>query len=177
MDARCCLNKKIISVIMLVASLGANICYANNFSEKFNAIKLEKNLLKKFQKLAEISLASKSIKFDKACVFEIESLLTDILKSVPNLSAKDAKLANMYAEKILNSDLFKKLPTGNILEKIIRINNWIIDGRPVPPPAIVKQLTVSAYNSEYNYDTFIETGTYLGNMVNAQKICLIIFIP
>jgi hypothetical protein len=49
------------------------------------------------------------------------------------------------------------------------ILNWIKDGSPVPPPHIVKQKTITEYQKIYGYSTFIETGTFMGDMVEAQK--------
>lgn len=46
---------------------------------------------------------------------------------------------------------------------------WEKQGRPVPPPPVVKQKTVRDYQRKYQYDVLVETGTYLGYMVSAQK--------
>lgn len=43
----------------------------------------------------------------------------------------------------------------------------IIDG--LSPPHYFKQKTVIYYAKKYNINTFIETGTYLGDMVNAVR--------
>jgi hypothetical protein len=42
-------------------------------------------------------------------------------------------------------------------------------GCPLPPPHIIKQNAIKEYQEKYGYTTLIETGTYLGNMVEAQK--------
>lgn len=49
------------------------------------------------------------------------------------------------------------------------IDKWIADGRPVPPPHVVKQHIVRSYAMDYGLDTLVETGTYLGTMVEAQR--------
>lgn len=49
------------------------------------------------------------------------------------------------------------------------LKNWGKNGRPSPPPHYLKQLIVSKYQKKYNYSTLIETGTYMGDMVEAQK--------
>ncbi|HEX3384446.1 MAG TPA: hypothetical protein VHS53_04625, partial [Mucilaginibacter sp.] len=49
------------------------------------------------------------------------------------------------------------------------LNNWESAGRPVPPPHLVKQLTISDIQKKSQYGLFIETGTYLGEMVEAQR--------
>lgn len=47
--------------------------------------------------------------------------------------------------------------------------NWRQEGKPMPTPHIVKQMTVKAYAAKYGTDVFVETGTYLGEMVSAVK--------
>lgn len=46
---------------------------------------------------------------------------------------------------------------------------WEQNGNPVPPPHIVKQNTIAFYQQQTQYRTLVETGTYLGDMVQAQK--------
>ena len=50
-----------------------------------------------------------------------------------------------------------------------QLNVWKSKGCPLPPPHIVKQLVIKSYQKTYNVDTLIETGTYLGDMVYAQR--------
>lgn len=47
--------------------------------------------------------------------------------------------------------------------------NWLKAGKPVPPPHIVKQRLVSEYAKHFNISTLVETGTYLGDMIFAQR--------
>lgn len=47
--------------------------------------------------------------------------------------------------------------------------NWKTDGCPIPAPQIVKQRIIKNYQINYGITTLIETGTYLGDMVEAQK--------
>ncbi len=47
--------------------------------------------------------------------------------------------------------------------------DWIESGKPVPPPHIVKRMTVLEYANRFNAETFVETGTYLGDMVYAVR--------
>jgi len=49
------------------------------------------------------------------------------------------------------------------------LREWREQGRPVPPPHIVKQRTVKEYARKFSLETLIETGTYLGDMVEATK--------
>jgi hypothetical protein len=46
---------------------------------------------------------------------------------------------------------------------------WIKNGCPDPPPHKVKQQTISEYQKKFKYTTLIETGTYRGDMIEAQK--------
>lgn len=42
-------------------------------------------------------------------------------------------------------------------------------GYPVAPPHLIKQNVIKELQSRYHFNTFIETGTYLGDMVYAVK--------
>ena len=60
----------------------------------------------------------------------------------------------------------------NTIKKIIdkkQFKEWQKNGCSVPPPHIVKQRTIADYQQKYGYTTFIETGTFMGDMVEAQK--------
>lgn len=46
---------------------------------------------------------------------------------------------------------------------------WERNGCPNPPPHLVKQKAIKEYKDKYNYNILVETGTYLGDMVEAQK--------
>ncbi|MFC1811226.1 hypothetical protein ACFL03_00880 [Thermodesulfobacteriota bacterium] len=46
---------------------------------------------------------------------------------------------------------------------------WLSSGKPIPAPHIVKQMVVKEYAARYGTPVFIETGTYLGEMVFAVK--------
>lgn len=50
-----------------------------------------------------------------------------------------------------------------------QFNRWEKNNCPVPPPHIVKQYTIAEYQQKYGVTTLVETGTYLGEMVEAQK--------
>src|SRR6185369_12783983 len=49
------------------------------------------------------------------------------------------------------------------------IEDWKNNGCPAPPPPIVKQIILGDYQQKSGYSTFTETGTYMGEMVEAQK--------
>ena len=44
---------------------------------------------------------------------------------------------------------------------------WLAKGRPVPPPHIIKQRRVLWAQRAFGLHTLVETGTFLGDMVNA----------
>jgi hypothetical protein len=46
---------------------------------------------------------------------------------------------------------------------------WKINGKPLPPPHIVKQLAIRKYSRKCSITTLVESGTYLGEMVEAQR--------
>ena len=46
---------------------------------------------------------------------------------------------------------------------------WWLRGKPVPAPNVVKQRTVIGYQKRYRLRTFVETGTYTGEMVQAMS--------
>ena len=46
---------------------------------------------------------------------------------------------------------------------------WRLRGRPLPPPHVVKQLVVLRYQRARKLSTFIETGTFTGEMVAAVR--------
>ncbi|WP_373515188.1 hypothetical protein [Persicitalea sp.] len=49
------------------------------------------------------------------------------------------------------------------------ITQWNKAGRPAPPPHIVKQNIIQEFQRKTGYSILIETGTYVGEMVEAQK--------
>ena len=46
---------------------------------------------------------------------------------------------------------------------------WEQSGRPMPPPPVLKQKTVTEYARRFSLDTLVETGTYLGEMIEATR--------
>lgn len=46
---------------------------------------------------------------------------------------------------------------------------WEKQGRPSPPPHIIKEELIRDYAKTFNTSVLIETGTYLGDMVHAMK--------
>ena len=46
---------------------------------------------------------------------------------------------------------------------------WRLSGRPLPPPHVVKQLAILRYQHARKLATFIETGTFTGEMIDAMR--------
>jgi hypothetical protein len=63
-------------------------------------------------------------------------------------------------------NLFKKKDTINHQQQLAE---WEKNGRPSPPPHIVKQMAIEEYLGKFHTDILVETGTYLGDMVEAQR--------
>lgn len=76
-------------------------------------------------------------------------------------------------EVIKSSVLYKEFKRRKIKKIEIRdgmrkLEEWEKKGRPVPPPHYYKQKTIKEYAIKYGMEYFIETGTYMGDMVKAQ---------
>lgn len=50
-----------------------------------------------------------------------------------------------------------------------QFSRWEKEGKPVPPPHLVKQRALLEYSKKYNLQILVETGTYYGDMVEAMK--------
>ena len=62
-------------------------------------------------------------------------------------------------------NLFKKKEIINHKEQLAE---WEKNGRPFPPPHIIKQMAIEEYKNKFHIEILVETGTYLGEMVEAQ---------
>lgn len=63
-------------------------------------------------------------------------------------------------------------PLRNWVVKRRQLNEfaeWERKGKPVPPPHIVKQKALRDYSKMYGLKILVETGTYIGDMVEAMK--------
>ncbi len=47
--------------------------------------------------------------------------------------------------------------------------DWLSEGKIIPPPHIVKQKVIKHFQELSGYEILVETGTFLGDMVEAQK--------
>jgi len=63
-------------------------------------------------------------------------------------------------------NIFKKKEVINHEEQLAE---WEKNGRPLPPPHIVKQKTIEEFRKKFQPTILVETGTYLGDMVEAQR--------
>jgi hypothetical protein len=55
------------------------------------------------------------------------------------------------------------------INRRLEVSRWRRAGRPVPPPHAFKQLTIDGYRRAFRLATLVETGTYLGDTVEAQR--------
>ena len=62
-------------------------------------------------------------------------------------------------------NLFRKKEIINHKEQLAE---WEKNGKPLPPPHIVKQMAIEDYKNKFHTEILVETGTYLGEMVEAQ---------
>ncbi len=51
-----------------------------------------------------------------------------------------------------------------------KYDEWIENGRVLPPPHAVKQYVINNYRVKYNIKSLIETGTFRGEMIESQKV-------
>lgn len=71
--------------------------------------------------------------------------------------------------------LLKSIVPDIILERRRRewvktqLEEWHYNGCQLPAPNIVKQITIAYYQKKYSISTLVETGTYMGDMIEAQK--------
>jgi len=50
-----------------------------------------------------------------------------------------------------------------------KYRKWLANGRPDPPPPLAKQEMLRDYAKSYGLDVFVETGTFLGDTVEALR--------
>ncbi|GAA3924093.1 hypothetical protein [Hymenobacter algoricola] len=62
---------------------------------------------------------------------------------------------------------FAKSIMDRYLGEVI-VQNWAQQGRPLPPPHQVKQAVIEEYRQRYGCRVLVETGTFLGDMVEAH---------
>ena len=65
--------------------------------------------------------------------------------------------------------LIRKTPLYHPMLHAIEISGWVKDGRPMPPPHVIKQRVLLNYAKRYGLSILVETGTYRGGMVEAMR--------
>jgi hypothetical protein len=55
------------------------------------------------------------------------------------------------------------------IESDIAIKQWVSLGKPVPPPSFFKNRVIRDMKKLYELNTFVETGTFLGNTTEIQR--------
>ena len=63
-------------------------------------------------------------------------------------------------------NLFKKREIINHEEQLA---HWERNGRTFPPPHIIKQMAIEEFRNRFQTKILVETGTYFGDMVEAQR--------
>ena len=78
---------------------------------------------------------------------------------------------NLLMEKIITkTPLYDSLRNLVIRRRELKqLADWERNGRPIPPPHIVKQQTLKTFSKRYGLKILVETGTYYGDMVEAMK--------
>ena len=72
---------------------------------------------------------------------------------------------NYSIERLLSHTSLYDVVTDNRHRR--ELYRWLENGRPCPPPHLVKQSVVKEYAHRYRLGTLVETGTYLGFMIRA----------
>lgn len=57
----------------------------------------------------------------------------------------------------------------NTLKQYLKVLRWSLSGRPFPPPHMIKQRMILDALSQFRPRIMVETGTLLGDMVEAMK--------
>ncbi len=78
--------------------------------------------------------------------------------------------------RLLLEDVFIKTPFCQPIGNWVRakrharkLEEWTRNGKPAPPPHIVKQRTLRSHAENFGLTILVETGTYFGDMVEAMK--------
>lgn len=75
----------------------------------------------------------------------------------------------MYVKQfVCNLPIFFRRPIITAIS-YIEVALWIINGRPIPYPHLIKVYTILKYARKFHIKTMVETGTYLGQTVDDLK--------
>jgi hypothetical protein len=72
----------------------------------------------------------------------------------------------LAARRFLPSSIIDKMAAYRNRQQL---QKWQAIGCPLPPPHIVKQQTIQQFQLQFGIDTLVETGTYRGAMIEAQR--------
>jgi len=75
-------------------------------------------------------------------------------------------IKNALPVSVLN--IIQKYNRQRIRDEII--GNWKLGGSPLPPPHALKQMVIAEYTKKNHATVLIETGTYYGDMIEAQRM-------
>ncbi len=73
-----------------------------------------------------------------------------------------------YSNLVVEYKIQKEAAAWRKLQLILE-EHWLKDRNYVPPPHIAKQEMILKYASRFNARIFVETGTYMGYMIDAMK--------
>jgi len=74
-------------------------------------------------------------------------------------------------KKILPVAILNKIQTYN--RRYLRykaLKDWIKKGRQLPPPHALKQIVIENYKKHFGVSVLVESGTYYGDMVEAERM-------
>ena len=83
-------------------------------------------------------------------------------------------IKNLIPASILDALHFKRVNQQGIInslnwrQKIYE--QWKKENEPIPPYHAVKQYVIEKYRAKYKYNTLVETGTFLGDMIESQRL-------
>lgn len=76
-------------------------------------------------------------------------------------------MTDIFKQALKKTPLYKPL-RSLLASRLYRA--WEEDGKPIPPPNVVKQRVLREYAQRYGIGILIETGTFYGDMVEAMKM-------
>ena len=98
----------------------------------------------------------------------VRHFLKKLLHASPFYPAyRHARNRREIANLARRGELRRAGPAPEEAERLLQ--EWESRGRPVPPPPVYKQHTLWAYARQFSLRVLIETGTYLGDTVEAGK--------
>lgn len=92
----------------------------------------------------------------------------EVFQATKNCDRANTMGKTAFAENPKLELLIKDSPLYPVF-RILRLQHWILTGRTLPPPNIVKQRIVQVYARRHKLETLIETGTFRGDMIAASR--------